>query len=177
MDLDELGITVCSVSGTNFEPYVKLLGPKGIDKPFAVLTDFDPQSEETGLGKKRVLKLLAIIAENPGLGEGNFEHLQETIKKHGLFLNDYTFEVDLFKCGQYRSICQTIIETSDNGAAKERARRWNDSPENLDIEQFLKDINEIGKGRFAQRLATRITDLSCPLYIMEALQYVFEHCH
>jgi putative ATP-dependent endonuclease of OLD family len=37
IDLDALGITVCAIGGTNFAPYVKLLGPKGLNIPFTVL--------------------------------------------------------------------------------------------------------------------------------------------
>jgi putative ATP-dependent endonuclease of the OLD family len=44
-NLDALGISVCSVSGTNFLPYVKFLGRAGLDLPLAVLTDFDPNGE------------------------------------------------------------------------------------------------------------------------------------
>ena len=32
-DLDELGISVCSISGTNFYPYLTLLGPKTLKMP------------------------------------------------------------------------------------------------------------------------------------------------
>jgi putative ATP-dependent endonuclease of OLD family len=40
-DLDHLGITVCSVSGINFEPYAKFLTGLGI--PFSIITDWDPR--------------------------------------------------------------------------------------------------------------------------------------
>ena len=46
-DFDSLGISVCAIGGTNFAPYVRLLGPNGLDIPFAVLTDFDPKGEVT----------------------------------------------------------------------------------------------------------------------------------
>src|SRR6185312_7425248 len=46
LDFDALGISVCSIGGTNFAPYVRLLGPSGLDIPFAVLTDFDPKGED-----------------------------------------------------------------------------------------------------------------------------------
>jgi putative ATP-dependent endonuclease of the OLD family len=38
--LDKLGITVCSVAGTTFVPYVKFL--TALDIPFSVITDWDP---------------------------------------------------------------------------------------------------------------------------------------
>lgn len=46
-DFDALGISVCAIGGTNFAPYVRLLGPNGLDIPFAVLTDFDPKGAKT----------------------------------------------------------------------------------------------------------------------------------
>jgi len=45
LDFDALGISVCSIGGTNFGPYVELLGPSGLDIPFVVLTDYDPKGE------------------------------------------------------------------------------------------------------------------------------------
>ncbi len=60
-DLDELSISICSVSGTNFSPYVKLLCSRGLNIPFATITDLDPQENAEPLGHKRVLDLLNII--------------------------------------------------------------------------------------------------------------------
>src|SRR5262249_1012681 len=45
LDFDRLGVSVCSIGGTNFAPYVRLLGV-GLDIPIAVLTDYDPKDEE-----------------------------------------------------------------------------------------------------------------------------------
>ena len=39
--LDEFGITVCSVHGTDFVPYAKLVGRKGLSIPFVAVTDGD----------------------------------------------------------------------------------------------------------------------------------------
>ena len=54
-DLDKLGISVCSVSGTNFTPYVKFLRALGI--PFSVITDWDPLKGKQPLGANRAKKL------------------------------------------------------------------------------------------------------------------------
>jgi putative ATP-dependent endonuclease of OLD family len=40
-----LGITVCSIGGTNFTPYVKLLAT-GLNIPHVILTDLDPMRVE-----------------------------------------------------------------------------------------------------------------------------------
>jgi putative ATP-dependent endonuclease of OLD family len=63
VDFDALGITVCSVAGTNFQPYVRLLGPKALNTPFAVVTDRDPQDKGEALGETRIQKLLAEVVE------------------------------------------------------------------------------------------------------------------
>ncbi|OPY62260.1 MAG: recombination protein F [Pelotomaculum sp. PtaU1.Bin065] len=176
-DFDEIGITVCSVSGTNFAPYVKLLGENGLGIPFAVLTDLDPQDNGESLGNARVIKLLSEIMDEEEYEEADEEDkLLELAPDYGIFLNNYTLEIDLFECGRHKSMCKTIIELTENGAAKERARGWLDNPHNLDKLQFLKDITAIGKGRFAQRLATRTKKNLCPLYIREAIEYVASKC-
>lgn len=155
LDFDELGITVCSVSGTNFIPYVKFLGPKGLNTPFAVLTDFDPQDDGTGLGQGRVLKLLAQVIEKDEFEAIGPTELLKLAPKQGFFLNDYTFEVDLFRCGYGKSMCQSLIELTESKAARKRAQEWMEDPSALDVKRFLEDITSIGKGRFAQHLAGR----------------------
>jgi putative ATP-dependent endonuclease of OLD family len=175
-DLDELGITVCSVSGTNFAPYVKLLGTSALDVPFAVVTDFDPQQSGKNLGENRVLRLLEqLVSQKELVGKGTKERLG-LAATHGIFLNDYTFEVDLFKCGRHKSIGATLIELAASGPAEERAKGWRDDPATLDEKAFLSDIEAIGKGRFGQRLAGKLKKDICPKYIRSAIEYVATRC-
>lgn len=87
-------------------------------------------------------------------------------------MNDYTLEVDLFRCGHHKSICKTIAELTEVHVAKQRAEGWVNDPSTLEAKRFLDDIEEIGKGRFAQRLAGNMAGNSCPAYIKEAIEYV-----
>ena len=176
-DFDELGITVCSVAGTNFAPYVKLLRPNGLNIPFAVLTDFDPQDEGKNLGEKRVLNLLQNVVPAKKLGGKETAELLKLAPQKGLFLNEYTFEVDLFKCGRHESMCKTLSDLTEFKKVVERAEEWKNDPSKLDPERFLGDIEKIGKGRFAQRLAGNMTGKLCPVYIKEAIEYVVNLCH
>lgn len=170
-DLDQQGITVCSVAGINFAPHVKLLAALQI--PFAVLTDFDPQDDGGNLGEARVQKLLALLQPpKPPKLKPQATNQTELAKKHGLFLNDYTLEVDLFRCGRHKSVCATISDLTEVGIAKTRAAAWQAKPDSLDAKRFLADIDAIGKGRFAQRLASRMKRTICPPYIAEAIAYV-----
>jgi putative ATP-dependent endonuclease of the OLD family len=177
VDFDALGITVCSVAGTNFLPYVRFLGPRGLRTPFAVVTDRDPQDGGENLGDKRVQKLLAEILEPEEYKRASKNDLLQIAPLKGLFVGDHTFEVDLFRCGRHKSICKTLMELSDNKAAKKRAALWLKKLAEMEPDQLLKAINAIGKGRFAQRLATRISKNICPPYVREAIAYVAQRCH
>lgn len=175
-DFDELGITVCSASGTHFLPFVKLLGPKGLAIPFAVLTDSDPQDDGTCLGQGRIFRLLQEVVE-----EEKIKSLEPTERlalagEKGFFLSDYTFEVDLFRCGHGETMCQCLIELAEGRTARERAEQWLVDLTSVDVARFLNDIIAIGKGRFAQRLATRLRSSACPEYIKEAIEYVASRC-
>lgn len=171
-DLDQLGLTVCSVAGTNFTPYVKLLGSSGLQIPFAVLTDFDPRDGGSNLGEKRILALLPHVASAKSMKGKDTSELVELARTNGLFLNEYTLEVDVFRCGRHKSVCKTMTELTDVQVAKKRAEGWVGDPASLDAKRFLADIEEIGKGRFAQRLAGHMTGNRCPAYIKEAIEYV-----
>lgn len=66
VDWDELGITVCSVGGVNFGPYVRLA--TALTLPFAVITDWDPlDGTKAPLGRKRALDLVDDMRTTKGL--------------------------------------------------------------------------------------------------------------
>jgi putative ATP-dependent endonuclease of the OLD family len=78
-ELDEIGISVCSIAGTNFYPYLLLLGPKTLNLPVAALTDYDPREpKEDGtlrkpLGPKRVVKqMMSALADGADLPPENY---------------------------------------------------------------------------------------------------------
>jgi putative ATP-dependent endonuclease of the OLD family len=171
-DFDELGISVCSVDGTNFSPYIQFLGIKGLNIPCAVLTDLDPQKEKTPLGINRVRNLMNILENDETIKQIDDKDIPELSEKYGIFLNRVTLEVDLYMAGNHSEICTTLAELTSNSAAKERAQKWNQTPDSIDFEQLLKDIEELGKGRFAQRFASVINANRCPEYISKAIQYV-----
>ncbi len=164
-DLDKHGITVCAVGGTNFLPFIQLLGPNGLDIPVCVLTDYDPQPGGVALSVSRVQRLLPLL-------NGGNAHL--TPQECGVFVNSHTLEVDLFRSGGQDAVCDTIGELTDNGAAKARSDAWKSNAVPLDTTQLLKDIDAIGKGRFAQRLSTRLTRAMCPDYVGTAITFVTE---
>jgi len=93
LDFDELGLTVCSVDGTNFYPYVQFLGKKGLNIPFAVLTDMDPVQDGKALGINRARNLIKVLDENSKIDEISDENIRAVAENWGIFLNSLTFEV------------------------------------------------------------------------------------
>lgn len=143
--------------------------------PFAVITDYDPTDDGGSLGVNRLTALLELITGE----EPDFEDeaaLLGAAEAMGIFLNEYTFEVDFFRCGRHKSLCNTLSELTTNGAAKKRAAVWKEDPNSLDPDQMLKDIDAIAKGRFAQRLASRLKGDACPKYIRDAVTFLAEEC-
>lgn len=171
-NFDELGITVCSVDGTNFTPYVQFLGINGLNIPCAVLTDLDPQREKKALGINRTRSLLKVWENNDAVDRIDDNDIPSIAEKSGIFLNHATFEEDLFSSGHHCEMCKSLAELTTNGAARERANNWYEAPESIDFEQLLKDIEEVGKGRYAQRFASMMEVKKCPEYILKAIQYV-----
>lgn len=191
-DFDILGISVCSIGGTNFAPYARLLGPKGLDIPFAVLTDFDPKGkktsqedadvedggEDTSYGQNRAVnQIMREILERQEWDGLDYEEVLALASSRGVFLNTFTFEVDLFQAGLEDEFLETVKGLTNNKKMLERFKAWADDPSELDTEQFLKDIDSLGKGRMAQRLASILAAKgsdSIPPYIQEAFAYMEE---
>lgn len=185
-DLDELGISVCSVSGINFEPYLLLLGPKGLDIPLVAFTDYDPREHNSDgtprnpLGPERVVnQMLVHLVDQKTWNARDFDELLALAPSYGIFVNSHTFEVDLFKAELHDAFVKATRSLVKDARFRERMSGWAADPSSLDVVRFLKDIESVGKGRFAQRLASVIveSDLrACPKYIAEGVKYVVDKC-
>ena len=190
LDFDALGITVCSIAGTNFGPYVQLLGAKGLDIPFVVLTDFDPKKEPvsqedadpddervgSSFGEYRVVNQVMVhLIDEDEWKELSFEEVLERAEDYGVFLNEFTFEVDLVGAGAEDEFAEAIKGLTTNKKMHKRFEALADDPDKLDPKQFLKDIDSLGKGRVAQRLASILLAKKadvCPTYIEAAFDYL-----
>ena len=176
-DLDSLGITICSVSGTNFVPYVKFFGPKALDIPLAVVTDYDPRAGGESLGVDRVAQqIIPAILGDDHTPSTHPERLA-IAEVNGVFLNKHTFEIDLLRCGYFNSAARAMEELCSVKAAVDRAKKRAESKTIDDEEVFLSDIAYVGKGRFAQRLAAHIAGSKCkkcPDYILKAIKHVIQ---
>jgi putative ATP-dependent endonuclease of OLD family len=141
MDLDRLGIVVCNISSTNFEPYMAFAEALGL--PYVVVTDGDYyhtvdghkkfgdlESEddvECGYdGFDRCLKCDNIAAnidtyieneyeEGTTFGDLDIEDQYEALNAGEIFVGRYTFEVDIFEnCGMPDDVAGKVICTVFN---------------------------------------------------------------
>jgi putative ATP-dependent endonuclease of OLD family len=179
--LDHLGITVCSVAGTNFRPYVKFLTGLGI--PFSIVTDWDPRDGKPPLGHNRALNLVSTI-EQVRTGEvpaelieelkalGDYNDFGERCEEFGVFTNSHTLEVDLFGEGFGAAIIETLREGRFGAERMGWIDEWEADPDQLDTSNLLLLIEDMGKGRFAQRMAARIGGIDPPTYISGAIEFV-----
>lgn len=185
-DLDELGISVCSIAGVNFYPYLVLLGPQGLNLPLAAFTDYDPRKPKTDdttrgpLGPDRIVNQMMSVLVDQGTWETNeFNDLLNMAPENGVFMNAHTFEVDLFKSGFGNEFAEVMNTVGTGEPMKERMQKWANNTDPLDIDKFLADIESVGKGRFSQRLANIIAESgtkSCPDYISKGIEYVANRC-
>lgn len=147
MDLDKLGITVCNVLGTHFTSYVRFCEALGI--PWAVITDGDAVR-----GPRRAQRLVAAL---PATGDP---------EDHGIYVGPSTFEFDLLGVGP-TNLEQCLSTLHELGVTPpDEWRIWGP-----DLQSYLAAIGRAGgKGRFAQRLASRT--LQAPDYVRRALTYL-----
>jgi putative ATP-dependent endonuclease of OLD family len=185
-ELDEIGISVCSIAGTNFYPYLLLLGPKTLDLPVAALTDYDPRKpKEDGtprkpLGPKRIVRqMMRALVDEATLKSSDFTEIVKAAPSNGIFMNTHTFEVDLFKSGLAAEFVGTMNALATNDSMEPRMQCWAADVTSVNTDEFLSDIEAVGKGRFAQRLASIITESgtkASPKYISKAVKYVADKC-
>lgn len=181
INLDELGITVCNVGGVNFTPYVRLAN--ALSLPFCVITDWDPQSGTSALGINRLLDLIDITRSIKGKNiltatertalSTNVPELKKTGSDSGLFTNSSTLETEIADTAELNTLLLDVLESGEFGAKRQaRIASWKNGTIPVDGEQLLGMIADIGKGRFAARLAAKSINVPPPAYIKSALEYI-----
>ena len=171
--LDMLGITVCSVSGTNFTPYVKLLGQHGLNIPHVILTDRDPNGASHPRVRRRLINVLQLREEGVSYRRLDADAVITRAEPFGYFVNSNTLEPELFTGGLADAMQEVIEEELSIGEdTRDELQGWVDDPDTLDEDALIALIERIGKGRFAQALARHVDADTCPDYIRQALEHI-----
>ena len=127
----------------------------------------------TPLGRGRVEKLLEIL--EPGVA---YDGLADAAifrrgQRHGIFVNSNTLEPELFASGMARQMSEILkSELPLRQASRDRVDGWVSDPATLEFGRLIGLIERVGKGRFAQRLASSATARRCPVYIRSALERI-----
>ena len=184
-NLDQLGITVCNVAGTNFTPYVKLA--VGLGLPFSVVTDWDPlDGSKPPLGKARsqeIYDAACSVSGDPTLTAAERAHWEaadfETFSKgwaaYGIFLNDQTFEVAIADTPHLLDALLEILDEQGFGTIRtKRIADWR-SGKDVNPAHLLAMVADIGKGRMSAKLEKKLPGLAPPSYIEGAIQFVVSH--
>ena len=115
--------------------------------------------------------LRALISELKAIDD--CDEFSSRCKTFGVFTNHNTLEVDLFNDEYFTSyIIETLREQGFGRMTQARIDAWEAEPTTLDVQKYLTLVEAVGKGRFAQRLASRVTDVGPPAYIRAAIEFV-----
>ncbi|HOV87814.1 MAG TPA: AAA family ATPase [Syntrophobacteraceae bacterium] len=181
-DLDQLGITICNVCGTNFTPYVRLAA--ALSLPFSVVTDWDPRADgKKAYGWNRSLKLIRAIRDArtdeplpPRRAQrlrDEERHLRITAERHGIFLNGDTLETEIARTPSLVEPLLNVLREQEFGLRlTERIDEWLEDNSKIDNSQLMLMIGYVSKGRFAERLTEMASGLEPPKYIKLAIEHV-----
>lgn len=160
--------------GANFTPYVKLLGPEGLDIPHVILTDRDPTNGNHPLVRRRLINVLDVVESDVDHENMDADEVIEHSEGYGYFVNENTLETELFSGGLAEAMQEVIKEELPRLRREtlNALQQWVDDPDQVDEERLLKLIERIGKGRFAQALAPSVSQNVCPDYIRSALEHI-----
>lgn len=198
--LDEKGVIICNVNCTNFKPYVKLL--RCLDIPYAVITDGDFYHVLKGNDEREYHVMLNEISDNDvEWGYLGLEIIRNMVteleingitaipdkpedenklyQSYGIFVGNYTFEIDIMEyCHNNETATQIIIDLFNELTTGKDTQKANFKNE-IKTKKYWKclkkiESNGIGKGRFSQKLVTRCQKAHIPDYIRSAIDYIYE---
>ena len=184
INLDDLGITVCSVAGTNFKPYVQLAAALAL--PFVVITDWDPREDDKrAYGWNRCVNLIKAARSAggaPPLSRKDLVALQKDeallrdfAQENGIFVNSDTLETEVAgNADLLEPLLGVLAEQAFGPQLSARIHSWREGEEAVDPEKLMLMIGYVSKGRFAAQLAAALEDLDPPDYIGNAIRRVAE---
>ncbi|MGW7282162.1 ATP-dependent nuclease [Streptomyces sp. NPDC054844] len=185
--LDDHGIVVSSVEGTDFAPYATLLGPRALRRPHWILTDGDAadgehrHQREPGLWRARdVARIAREDALHQALDRGidtiTVQKLPErgvragrqqvvtAATQVGVYVGDNTLEPDiapLLHPEMTAAYCAFRQRESSRSAFRDALAPFEDGTATGQQRDTLVDkIEAIGKGRYAQRMAAHVASMT-----------------
>jgi putative ATP-dependent endonuclease of OLD family len=176
--LEGYGISIISVDGVAFRPFLHLFGPKGLNQKCAVLTDCDPDKREVvDPESKKILKVEVFpTTQNPEIPCSRTTNLINDYKEitHvSIQTNLKTFEYDLIL--ENHDFFRELIIKYKLGTKDERGKIEKLNGQEFEQEAFL--IVAETKGEAAQYVLDEIKagkDIKIPEYITCTLDFLLE---
>lgn len=197
-DLDKKGIIICNINSTNFAPYKIFADKLGI--PNTILTDgdyyyFDSSKNERvygtvklkehkGIGyngNERMLQLSGILYGDKfeeELKKLEFEEQDAKLSEQGIFVGVNTLEIDIFSelaSSDDKEIIIKIFNKLTSGGTTQKSnfkKNYEAGRYDKCLNQITSSHSNIGKGRFAQRLAANCTVNMIPDYIKDSIEHI-----
>jgi putative ATP-dependent endonuclease of the OLD family len=190
--LDSNRIVVCNINSTNFKPYVQLLNELQI--PWCLITDGDYYEVEDGekifhrdetgadefgyAGQEIVQRLLTDlnIVEDKDVPK-EISDKEKLFEKFGCFVGEDTLEVDIM--GEGGADADKVIKKVFSDLKPGGDKQQKNFEKLIDDAEYWSALNRIempgiGKGRFAQKLASNLIAEQIPDYIKDAIEYIIE---
>ena len=128
-------------------------------------------------GLNRGIKLAKFLDRNRSeelrtlYNQQQWSEVREGLGELGIFVNEWTLEVDLIEVGYLEEL---ISVYSELGATVRKQTNLRKYIVNRQIEKVINRIEESGKGkgRFAQRLADKLDADKIPAHIKNAIEYI-----
>lgn len=196
-ELDRIGLVICNISSTDFTPYCRFIEALGI--PYVVITDGDYYHDVGGEkhfgdlasegdsdngfdGLERAFSIYEdriTFLYGKTFDELDFGQQREAFAELSLFIGEYTFEVEIFRTASAADkavICSVFDQLTSGG--DQQKRNFSANLTSGDYYKCLRQIESshsgIGKGRFAQRLAEKVTPTMIPGYIFKAINRIVQ---
>lgn len=191
VELDRLGVVICNINSTNFEPYCRFANALGI--PYVIITDGDyyhivdekkhfgdledASHVDKGFdGLDRIYQMYQGTVD-PEYTRWDYNQKRKYFATLGAFVGEYTLEVDLFKKSteQDRNILCSVFNQLTKGGHTQK----NNFSAELSAGKYHKCLSKIesthsgiGKGRFSQRLANQVSASMVPDYVSDAIDAI-----
>jgi len=182
--LDKFGITVCSVAGTDFVPYAKLL--TALDIPYVIVTDGDVRdtSAASPPGIARGAGVLEALGDAAGaaavsrhVAGGRLAEAKSALAAVGIFVGTRTLETDLVSTGagpRLKAAFRAVFPKSRTATAAPFDA--NGAIANNAEDLIVALAERAGKGRLAQSFVARMAATDVPSYVRGAIEAIVTKC-
>ena len=168
IDLNKYGISIISMDSCFFDMIASLFDETRIRKKCSIVTDLDKDytSEKKHINRERLSRIRVAKMKNR----------YEDNRFVEIFTNDYTFEIEFFKCNM--ELLKEILEQNKYFRSTEKMKMELDN-EDIEIKynRIIKIAEKAGKGWLAMDLIEYVQkenkSIIVPEYIMNALIHVF----